>query len=334
MVLALKTFAIITTIQSPTKSVKLFQSALAATSIPLIVVGDRKGPPDYPDWAYFLGIDSQFKLPFTLARLLPEKHYSRKNLGYLYCFSKGAERLYETDDDNAPLPNWAPKASVADEARILFGGRWLNVYRHYTSINIWPRGLALEFINEVGALGEISSVFSPVRQGLANGSPDVDAIWRLTMDSNVIFEPQGTFSLSKNVWCPFNSQNTWWFKEAFPLMYLPSYVSFRMTDIWRSFVAQRCLWAMGTSLAFHEADVFQERNAHCLSKDFSDEVQGYLYNDKIAVVLEKLELPGGSGQIMPNLLQCYDALVGMGVVPEKELPLVAAWVDDCKRFLI
>jgi len=29
------------------------------------------------------------------------------------------------------------------------------------------------------------------------------------------------------------------------LMYLPIKASFRMTDIYRSFVAQRCLWELG-----------------------------------------------------------------------------------------
>jgi hypothetical protein len=30
-----------------------------------------------------------------------------------------------------------------------------------------------------------------------------------------------------------------------PLLYLPSHCCFRMTDIWRSFIAQRCLWELG-----------------------------------------------------------------------------------------
>ena len=327
----MNTYAIITTIQGPTKSVEVLHPYLAQAGIPLVIVGDRKGPFEYPDWSQFLPIDAQYELPFGLARLLPEKHYARKNLGYLHAFSQGAECLYETDDDNAPESNWAPKTEMKIQARMLSGKRWLNVYKHYSAINIWPRGLALDHIHESGVVGGDCQVFAPIRQGLANGSPDVDAIWRLALDADVTFEKRGVLALPEHVWCPFNSQNTWWSKEAFPLMYLPSFVSFRMTDIWRSFVAQRCLWAMGANLVFDDADVFQERNPHNLLRDFADEVSGYLNNDKIADALGALELRPGVDQVAANLLGCYEALVGIGVVPDRELPLVAAWVEDCQK---
>ena len=76
--------------------------------------------------------------------------------------------------------------------------------------------------------------------------------------------------LGPETWCPFNSQSTWWFPVAYPLMYLPSRVSFRMTDIWRGFVAQRCLWELGKGIVFHAAEVVQRRNPHALLRDFAD----------------------------------------------------------------
>ena len=111
-------------------------------------------------------------------------------------------------------------------------------------------------------------------------------------------------------------------------MYLPSYCSFRMTDIWRSFVAQRCLWELGYGLVFHAAEVNQERNQHNLLRDFEDEVPGYVHNQRIADTLEGLSLHGGESGVSENLLLCYEALVRIGVIPEKELALVQAWVED------
>ena len=96
-----------------------------------------------------------------------------------------------------------------------------------------------------------------------------------------------------DVWCPFNSQTTWWFPAACPLMYLPSFCTFRMTGIWRSFVAQRCLWAMGSALTFHQAEVIQQRNVHNLLKDFEDEVPGYLRNESICEIRENVKLKPG-----------------------------------------
>ena len=90
-------------------------------------------------------------------------------------------------------------------------------------------------------------------------------------------------------WCPFNSQNTTFFRKVFPLLYLPAHCSFRMTDIWRSFVAQRILHHLGHPVLFHEATVWQERNDHCLHRDFLDEVPGYQNNHAIREALIRLD---------------------------------------------
>lgn len=329
MELIVHTSVVITSVQAPTASVECLHRALTDHHIPLIIVGDRKGPLNYPSWADFLHIDAQKLLPFRLAKILPEKHYARKNLGYLYAIQHGTECLYETDDDNAPLPNWGANLAGDATAKMVGGRRWVNVYAQFTDRNVWPRGLALDFIREKGqVLLENRPVHCPIRQGLANGSPDVDAIWRLTDDSDVQFEFAGPVALAAGVWCPFNSQNTWWFKEAFPLLYLPSLVNFRMTDIWRSFVAQRCLWAMGANLVFHNADVHQERNPHNLMRDFEDEVPGYLNNDRIAVALDGLKLSSAPADCGANLRACYERLIAIGVVPPEELPLIDAWLAD------
>ena len=47
-----------------------------------------------------------------------------------------------------------------------------------------------------------------------------------------------------------------------------------MTDIWRSFVAQRIAWTNNWSVLFDEPTVWQERNEHDLMRDFRDEVPG------------------------------------------------------------
>ena len=135
-------------------------------------------------------------------------------------------------------------------------------------------------------------------------------------------------ALAEGSWCPFNSQNTTWWRDAFPLMYLPAYCSFRMTDIWRSFVAQRIAWTNNWSVLFHEPTVWQERNEHDLMRDFRDEVPGYLHNKSICEQLGKLSLRSGMENLGENLQVCYEKLVSMELIDRKELELVAAWLDD------
>lgn len=302
----------------------------------VLVIGDKKGPFCYDlEGTTFFSLQRQEELGFKLARALPTGHYCRKNLGYLLAMAQGAMPVYETDDDNAPLPNWTlRKRTVA--AQNGAGREWLNAYRHFSSENIWPRGFPLNEINKTGPVAETGPVTleefdSPIQQGLANGSPDVDAVWRLVQDQPIEFRDCPSLRIPPGSWCPFNSQSTWWWPEAYPLMYLPSYCSFRMTDIWRSFIAQRCLWELGYGLVFHAPEVFQERNEHDLMRDFADEVDGYLRNKEMAKVLAALTLEPGQGHQGENLLCCYKALVARQFFPEKELTLVHAWLADIEQ---
>lgn len=115
-------------------------------------------------------------------------------------------------------------------------------------------------------------------------------------------------------------------------MYLPIHATFRMTDIWRSFVAQRCLWELGKGVVFHSpAEVFQERNPHDLMKDFESEIPGYLHNEAIATMLGKLKLKKGSKNVLTNLRACYEGMVSGGFLPQLELKSVDAWIEDVKE---
>lgn len=332
---------VVTTIQPPTSSVEELAIAAKGEGACLVIVGDRKGPTEYCLSAYtgssglrleFLSLQRQLDSGLRLARDLPTDHYARKNLGYLLAIEQGANCIYETDDDNAPLTPWAPRAqcvkAVSAEAQ-----EWLNAYRHFSSENIWPRGFPLDQIKASGPLvspadAQPQVVTAPIQQGLANGSPDVDAVWRMVLDQPVEFKDAPSLWLSPGSWCPFNSQSTWWWPEAYPLMYLPSHCSFRMTDIWRSFIAQRCLWELGYGVVFHAPEVFQERNPHNLMRDFAEEISGYLRNKELVEILIGLKLESGDGAQNQNLLACYGALTAAGFFPPEELDLVKTWLSD------
>jgi hypothetical protein len=198
----------------------------------------------------------------------------------------------------------------------------------------WPRGLPLDAVRqEVPALDglPVSEAVCPIQQGLADGDPDVDAIYRLLLPLPLTFRPGVALALGRGSWCPFNSQNTTWWPEAYPLLYLPSYCSFRMTDIWRSFVAQRIAWVNGWRILFHSPTVAQDRNEHNLMRDFEQEVPGYLGNARIATVLAGLPIEAGASQIFENLVRCYRALVNGGFIDAKELSLLDCWIADCRN---
>jgi hypothetical protein len=324
-------YIVITTIQAPTPSVLEMHETGTRNGVRMIAIGDRKSPmAHWPDGIDFLDLPQQHTLRLSLPALLPENHYARKNIGYLLAISRNAPFIFDTDDDNSPLPSWRPRA-LDFTARACLQSGWVNAYRWFSDEHVWPRGLPLTQVRHAAAasaLGSLGKVKSPIQQGLANGSPDVDAVWRLLMDKAIEFRDADSVFLPAGTWCPFNSQSTWWFPQAYPLLYLPSYVSFRMTDIWRSFVAQRCLWPLGCGVSFHSAEMHQDRNPHHLLRDFEQEVPGYLANDYIRRVLESVVVSTRSDAVAHNLRQCYAALIDAKLVPAGEMDLVECWLRD------
>ena len=327
----MKKALIITSIASDTNQIlKKYAEKAIEKSISFIVVGDLKSPNKFfIPGCHFLSIEEQEQQDFSLASALPFNSYSRKNIGYLAALKEGAEVIIETDDDNLPLDNFFETRVALHDASLLVNSGWVNVYRYFSDMQIWPRGFPLELISsDIPKLPEPKKVFSPILQGLADGDPDVDAIFRLTKPILMEFKKNPPIALGENSMCPFNSQNTTWHQEAFPLLYLPSYCNFRMTDIWRSFIAQRILWTCDWSISFHQSTVYQERNAHDLMRDFEDEIPGYLNNNRIFQLLCDTTLKKGKGYIFDNLRECYRVLVREKLIGEQELKLVDLWIDD------
>lgn len=319
---------VVTTINEPTDAVR--QLATLDGDWPLIVVGDNKTPSNFAlDGARYISIEEQRASSSELASLLPENHYCRKNLGYIEAIASGVSAIAETDDDNRPYRWNLAEVSETIEGTLVSNGGWLNVYEYFTDERVWPRGFPLEKILEKTKVeGEEGSWIAPIQQFLAAGDPDVDAIYRLVNGKADHQYRSGCIVLDKGTMTPFNSQSTVWYSRAFLYMYLPSFVSFRMTDIWRSFVAQVCLWADGGRLAYHGDGVWQDRNPHDLSRDFADESVGYLRNSEIVDELRALSL---NGRPQDNLRECYELLLSLGIVESREIELVEAWIGDVER---
>jgi hypothetical protein len=329
-----KVSIVVTSIFQPNKSLLALAEGAKRNKWEFIIIGDVSSPKEfYLEGATYYDVTAQRNLQWKFAALCPERHYTRKNIGYLIAMANGSNVIIETDDDNIPNPEfWLPRNESA-AVRLTSGSGWANIYSLFTTVKVWPRGFPLEEIHRSDSNLSISKnsleIYCPIQQGLADENPDVDAVFRMTQMLPIVFEKGDNYHIAKGLWCPFNSQNTTWFKEVFPLLYLPSFCSFRMTDIWRSFVAQRILWECDWTLMFHNATVWQERNEHSLIKDFEQEVPGYINNNKIINLLEKLNLKKGKNEISQNLLVCYEALIRNGIISDvKELDLLKAWLTD------
>jgi hypothetical protein len=328
----MKTAIIITSINPPNAVLRAIADGASRYGLELIVVGDTKSPNTFAlPGCRFLNVQAQLATGFRLASASPVAHYARKNIGYLLAISEGAELIIETDDDNLPREEFFEARVRRQVAPAVAGAGWLNVYRYFSEAMIWPRGLPLQAIHSpIQPLEQygVDECDCPIQQGLADENPDVDAIYRLILPLPQNFRADRRVVLGKGTWCPFNSQNTTWWSDAFPLLYLPSCCSFRMTDIWRSFVAQRIAWENGWQVLFHEPSVRQQRNQHDLMADFVEELPGYLHNDRIRRALEDLALSGNAGNMFGDLRCCYQALINIEVIGSGELATLDAWIAD------
>ena len=303
----------------------------------MIVVGDKKTPSlQLEENHVFLNFENHTNLGFSIAEKLPANHYARKNLGYLLALKNKDAFIFETDDDNFLDKNVNQQSifNNSNATELVNHDGCENVYKHFTSEEIWPRGYPSRLIKTKNK-GVLSSVSSEdlnigIWQGLVNNDPDVDAIFRMTKDTGTSFEKDKTVVLNQRCYCPFNSQSTLWRREFLPYAYLPSTVSVRYTDILRGYVAQRCIWQHSALLAFTSPNLIQFRNDHNLLVDLRHELEMYETVDQLIESLNNCNLTENKGK---NLLTIYEELAKQGIVKDSEIAIVEAWVSDINKLL-
>ena len=317
-------FIVITSIFPPTDAVRAFA---ANKGWQLVVAGDTKTPSNWNSpGVVYLSPDDQREMKLPMVDGLPWKSYARKMAGYAYAIQNGAQLIADTDDDNIPFEDWAQQLDFSGRFESLQYDGFVNIYQYFTKTHVWPRGFPLNRILE-RVMPEARSdqdLKVGIWQFLADEDPDVDAIFRLTDNTPIYFQKRGPLVLSPGTYCPFNSQNTFFRRETFPLLYLPAFVNFRFTDILRGLVAQPILWAAGYTLGFGHATAIQKRNPHDYLKDFESEIPCYLYPENVVEMVNNAVSTENS--ISQNMVAAYSALQEKSIVTKEELRLLQMWL--------
>ena len=327
---------VLTTINKVSKNIINIEKGCKKNNWELQIVGDKKTPKNFKlSYGKYHSLSDQLKLNLSYPKKSFVNSYARKNIAYLLSMKNKADIIIETDDDNYPLKNFFNKRLLTHKFSLVKNNGWINIYDIFKNdkLLIWPRGLPLnEILNKKIIKFIIKNDKCYVQQGLCNLNPDVDAIFRLINSKiNIKFKDNLKVGISNNSITAFNSQNTTWFKEVFPLLYLPSNCSMRATDIWRSIITQVILFNDKKNILFHSSNVYQKRNPHILMKDFRDEIPVYLNVESIYSTLKKIKLKRGMQNYLINLIKCYKELCKQGFFPNKEMILVNAWKNDIQK---
>jgi hypothetical protein len=318
---------VVTTINKPTTATKKFSKV---ENSKLIIVGDNKTPSSYKlDNCDVITIEDQIKLNYKILKYLPFNHYSRKNIGYIYSIKEYSSKyIFDSDDDNILYDELSYPVQDNEVNVIDSDQGFINIYKHFTNDNIWPRGLPLNCIKDKNSFSKIktNNYKVPIIQTLADGDTDVDSIYRFLINKEVTFKKNMLFLLEKGTVCPFNSQSTIIRNDVLPLMYLPYSVSFRFTDILRGIIAQPILWAHGMNLGFSSPILYQDRNEHNLMKDFESEVSMFLNVEQTYEIA--CSVSSSQSSIADNLYNIYVELIKNNIVGTKEEPGLEAWLCD------
>lgn len=355
------TWAVVTTISSPTTTVLQLAQLAEEGKLCLVVVGDRKTPANYTlgSNSVYLSPADQENLPYAIIKHLPWSHFGRKNVGFLYAIHHRAKYIYDTDDDNELVELHNPNG--ADAARLgipTFGAQQygtfdtkhhvLNPYPCFWSEEsdsqeyafAWPRGFPLESIKDPLAVScamhnatqsEFESV--AVIQSLADHDPDVDAIYRLTRPLPVSFRPprdnKDAAILPRGAFTPYNAQATLYEQRAAWGLLLPITVHGRVSDIWRSYFTQIIMWRAGLALAMARPWVVQKRNAHNYLGDLQAEQNLYYQAGALVQHLSTSAEALLDSPTIPGLVESlYIAMYEHGIVDIADVELAQAWLSD------
>ena len=145
----MKKVIVTTTINPPTKAVKLFQ---AMTDWELVVIGDLKTPKDYHlERGVYMVPPSQEKYDPALSDAIGWNCIQRRNFGLLLAHDMKADIVAVVDDDNIPLPGWGENLFVGQEVEVNYYETDLPAFDPVGATNyteLWHRGYPLQLLSK------------------------------------------------------------------------------------------------------------------------------------------------------------------------------------------
>lgn len=298
---------VITTINEPTAATIKY---CRKTDWYVIIVGDLLTPHQM-----YKALESAYKNVHYLTPEYQESNYKelsdiigwntiiRRNIGFIEAYKLGAKVIATVDDDNIPYEDWGKTLLVDKDVELDYYVSDNGVFDPLSIMNdntIWHRGYPIEYLQDrfnIEYRGKINRKVL-VQADLWDGDPDIDAITRL------IYKPTVKFNITEpycsNAISPFNSQNTFLSRSAFPCYAILPFIG-RMQDIWGSYLLQE---SFPCSVAYNKASVFQDRNKQDLITNLNDEMIGY--RNTLKFIKGEYELPQKTQDFYNVYKKCFE----------------------------
>ncbi|CAH9124512.1 unnamed protein product [Cuscuta epithymum] len=313
----------------------------------VLAVGNSKTPKDWSlKGAIYLSLEMQAQLGFRVVDFLPYDSYVRKTVGYLFAIQHGAKKIFDVDDRTDVVDNDIGKhfdvelIGEASRQEVILqyshenpNRTVVNPYIHFGQRSVWPRGLPLENVGDIGDEKFYTEVFSGrqfIQQGISNGLPDVDSIFYFTRKSglepfDIRFDDHAPkLALPQGIMVPVNSFNTIFQSSAFWGLMLPVSVSSMASDVLRGYWAQRMLWEIGGYVVVYPPTIYRYDRTEAYP--FSEEKDLHVNVGKLIKFL--ISWRSHKNGLFEKILELSYAMAEEGFWTERDLEFTAAWLQD------
>jgi hypothetical protein len=303
-------------------------------AVEFVIVGDRKTPAETAEFCAQVQQESGCHMNYfdvarqqdflgrfrRLNRLVPWNSIQRRNVGLIYALEQGYDNVISIDDDNFLVPgsdfmgeHVTGLGVQASQKIVSTDTGWFNCLGMLQTNfgTVYPRGFALgkrwqpenwKFSDAVGR--------PVVNAGLWAGDPDIDALTRIYFPVEARLPLSHDYlTLSKDCWCPINTQNTAFHREAAAVSFvvimggeLNGLKVARYDDIWMSWFLRTIMDHFGDAARYGKPVVQQNRNQHNLFRDLREELPAMEINEALIDVCRGAKFTGD------NYLACYREL--------------------------
>lgn len=270
------------------------------------IAGDKKSPPfdtsGFTCKVEYLTPKAQGR--YASSEAIGWNKPARRNIALLRAMETDPDFILTIDDDNIPSKDYfdlwynvitSPSTKEVIGVKDIEHPHWHNYLAATDAdIELYARGFPIPFryknsTKVIKAKKHIPTQLIGVFQGISLGDPDIDAKTRIVYPKptplSVVHEKNYVL---RDIWSPFNSQNTMFAKKLFPLAFMWSTAG-RSEDIYASYVWQRFLFNNGMYAHVGDAVNFQERGKRNDIRDLTLEVETYLKSHEVWDEINKIK---------------------------------------------
>jgi len=313
------------------------------SSVGFYIAGDKKSPP-FNTSAFSCEIKyltPEMQKCYASSDAIGWNKSARRNIALLEAIKDNPDFILTIDDDNIPSDDYfdllykvatSPVQKIVTSIKKLPHTHWHNYLSKTDSIfEIYARGFPIPFRYKNSTVvtkspKKILANKIGVFQGISLGDPDIDAQTRIVYPKptplNIVREKNYVL---KNIWSPYNSQNTMLSRKLFPLAFMWPNAG-RSEDIYASYVWQRFLF--NNNMYAHIGDPVnrQVRGKRDDLRDLALEAESYLKGHEIWAEINKIREKDALSFIKELMKSSHEMIA-------RERNFMSAFLEDLKKVL-